>query len=364
VTDLEKRTMFEKSFKIAGRQIGVGEAPYIIAEMSANHNGDLNRALTLVEAAAETGADAVKLQTYTADTMTLDVDRDEFSIHGGLWDGRRLYDLYKEAHTPWDWHEVIFAKGRDLGIAVFSSPFDETAVDFLEGLDAPAYKIASFELVDIPLIERVARTGKPIIMSTGMGSDEEIDEAVEAARNAGNTELALLHCVSAYPAAAEDTNLAIMDRLAARYSVPVGLSDHTLGTTVSVAAVARGACVIEKHFTLRRADGGVDSAFSLEPQELALLVGDCATSYKAVGSLDRKLDLAQTDNLKFRRSLYVVKDIEQGETFSEENIRSVRPGNGMAPKYQKEVLGRKAARKLYIGEALRADMINGWKSKG
>lgn len=352
--------MPDTSFKINGTTVGTNEPPYMIAEMSGNHNGDLNRALALVEAAAAAGADAVKLQTYTADTMTLDINSAEFSIQGGLWDGRSLYELYEEAHTPWDWHPHLFAKGKELGITVFSSPFDETAVDFLERLDAPAYKIASFELIDLPLIELVARTGKPIIMSTGMGTEQEIDEAVQAARRAGNTDIALLHCVSAYPAAVENTNLAVMAAMADRYGVPIGLSDHSLGTSVAVAAVARGACIIEKHFTLNRADGGVDSAFSIEADELASLVKDCESAHKAIGQPMRVLDGGQKDNLKFRRSLYVVKDIAKGDIFSADNIRSVRPGNGLPPKYFKEIIGRKSVNNLAYGAPLSAEMIEDW----
>ena len=299
--------------QIAGRRIGAGHEPYVICELSGNHNGSLDRALAMVDAAADTGCDAIKIQTYTADTITLDCDRPEFQIHGGLWDGRSLHELYQEAHTPWDWHPQLFAHAKAIGIHIFSSPFDPTAVTFLEDLQAPAFKIASFELVDIPLIEQCARTGKPLIMSTGLASKTEIAEAVAAAKGAGNGGVILLHCTSAYPAPMEDMNLKTLQRLAAENDVVVGLSDHSMGVTASVAAVALGASFIEKHFTLARADGGVDSDFSLEPHELARLVSECRDAWSALGSESFDETPSEIVNRDQRRSLYVVHDVKAGE---------------------------------------------------
>lgn len=342
---------------IAGRRIGPDQPPYVIAEMSGNHNGDIDRALALLEAAKKSGADAVKLQTYTADTITIDHDGPEFRIKGGLWDGETLYQLYKKAHTPWDWHPRLFARARELGITVFSSPFDATAIDFLEKLDAPAYKIASFEIVDLPLIERAARTGKPLIISTGIADLGEIGEAVEAARAAGGREIALLHCTSGYPTPPGDSNLKTIPHLAEAFGVIAGLSDHTLGTAVSVAAVVLGAAIIEKHFTLRRADGGPDAAFSLEPEELAQLVADCRTAWSALGKVNYALEASEKGNKTFRRSLYAVQDVPVGAAFTADNVRSIRPGLGLPPKHLLDVLGRRASRAVARGTPLAWSMI-------
>ncbi len=345
------------TIKISGREIGPGHPPYVIAEMSGNHNGDLGRALSLIEAASRAGADAVKLQTYTADTITIDHDGPEFTIDGGLWAGRTLHELYDEAHTPWDWHPALFRRAAELGLTVFSSPFDDTAVDFLEELGVPAYKIASFELLDLPLVRRVAATRKPLIVSSGMASEEEVGEALEAARSAGANEIVLLHCVSGYPTPASEANLNMITMLARRFAVPVGLSDHTLGTVVATAAVALGACVIEKHFTLARADGGPDAAFSLEPDELAELAASCHMAWEALGRSDFQRSPSEIENRRFRRSLYVVEDVAAGEAFTTRNTRSIRPGLGMAPKYLPDILGKIAAQPLKRGTALQPQHI-------
>ena len=340
------------SIVIDGRVIGPNSPPYVVAEMSGNHNGDMARAIALLDAAKASGADAVKLQTYTADTITIDHDGPGFVIEGGLWGGRRLHDLYREAHTPWEWHAPLFAHARALGLSIFSSPFDAGAVELLESLGAPAYKIASFELVDLPLVRRVAATGKPLIMSTGMAHLGEIAEAVAAARQAGCRDLLLLHCVSGYPTAPAEANLRTMAHLAQAFGVQTGLSDHTMGVVVSLAAVALGATFIEKHFTLKRADGGPDAAFSLEPDELKTLVEGARTAWEALGRVSYDLAPSERGNLQFRRSLYVVADMAAGEVFSDANLRSIRPGYGMAPKHLPSILGRRASRAVARGTPL------------
>ncbi|MBW8308963.1 MAG: pseudaminic acid synthase [Candidatus Paracaedibacteraceae bacterium] len=327
--------------------------PYIIAELSGNHNGDIKRAFQVIEAAKNAGADAVKLQTYTADTMTIDCDKDDFLIKGSLWDGYKLYDLYQEAQTPWEWHPQLFDYAKKLGITIFSTPFDETAVDFLESLEAPIYKIASFELVHHPLIAYVARLKKPMIMSTGMASLEEISEAVEVAMKNGCTDLTLLHCVSEYPAPPKNCNLATMVDLKTKFpKCKIGLSDHTMGTTISIAAVALGATMIEKHVTLKRADGGVDSAFSLEPEELKQLCETTRDAALALGNVNYQRSDSERKNMSFRRSIYAVKDIAEGEEFTKENIRIIRPGYGAAPKNFSQILGKKSTEKIMRGNKI------------
>jgi N-acetylneuraminate synthase len=328
-------------FAIAGRRIGPDAPPYVIAEMSANHNGNLDNALRLIETAKASGADAVKLQTYRPDTITLNSTSEEFMVRGGLWDGRSLYDLYEEAHTPWDWHKPLFEHARKHGITIFSSPFDPTAVDLLEDLNAPAYKIASFEAVDIPLIRYVARTGKPMIISTGMADVNEIQEAIDAARSGGCSQLVILQCVSGYPAPAKDYNLRKIPDMVRRFGVHAGLSDHTLDNTTAIASVALGACVIEKHFTLSRAGGGPDDSFSLEPQELAALCHGARTAWEALGTVDYSIKDSERGNVKFRRSLYFVKALKAGELITSDAVRSVRPGFGAAPKHLDVVLGKR-----------------------
>lgn len=332
-----------KRINIAGRDIGDGCVPYIIAEMSANHNGDLNAALRIIEEAKRAGADAIKIQTYRPDTITLKSDLPDFQITDGLWAGRTLYDLYEWAHTPWEWHKPLFEHARKLGITLFSSPFDNTAVDLLEDLNAPAYKIASFEAVDLPLIKYVARTGKPMIISTGMADAEEIQEAIDAAREGGCKELAILHCVSGYPAPAEDYSLRTIPDMMERFGVVTGLSDHTLDNTTAIAAVALGAALIEKHFTLNRRGGGPDDSFSLEPTELVALRTGARTAWNALGAIDYSRKASEVPNVKFRRSLYFVRDMSVGAVVTADAVRSVRPGYGMAPKHIDAVIGKRAA---------------------
>ncbi len=334
---------------IDGRKIGPNYPPYIIAELSANHNGDINRAYQIMEEAKKAGADAIKLQTYTHDTITMDCDSEDFQIHGGLWDGQTLYELYKGAHMPWEWHELLFARAKELGITIFSSPFDFTAIDLLEGLNAPAYKIASFEVIDLPLIARVAQTGKPLIISTGMASESEIKEAVDCARDNGCDELVVLQCVSGYPAPAEQYNLRTIPDIATRFNVLSGLSDHTIDNATAIASVALGACLIEKHVTLDRSGGGADDSFSLEPKELKQLCTDSKTAWLSLGNVSYERSEAEKGNVKFRRSLYAVKDITAGELLTNDNVRSIRPGFGLAPKYLPEVLGKVAKQVIAKG---------------
>lgn len=351
-------------FAIADRLVGPGQPPFIVAELSGNHGGRLERALELVTAAKQAGADAVKLQTYTPDTLTIDCDGPGFVIQEGVWRGRRLYELYGEAQTPWEWHDALFARARALGMIAFSTPFDETAVDFLEDRNVPAYKIASFEMVDHPLIEKVAATGRPMILSTGMANREEIAEAVDTARAAGCRQLALLHCVSGYPTPIEEANLGAIAPLAETFAVPVGLSDHTPGTAVPIAAVALGASVIEKHFTLRRADGGPDAAFSLEPAELAAMAEGCRAAWRARGSVGYERKPSEQSSAIFRRSLYVVRDVAAGETLTRENVRAIRPGHGLAPKHLAAILGRRAARSAARGTPLDWTLVEGGPAIG
>ena len=351
--------MATPSIVIDDRPIGPNHPPYIVAEVSANHNGDIERAFKILAAAKEAGADAVKLQTYTADTMTIDHDGDDFQIREGLWRGYKLYDLYKWAETPFEWQERLFARGRDLGITVFSTPFDASAVDLLETCNSPAYKIASFEAVDLPLIEHTARTNKPLIISTGLADLGEIGDAVSTARNSGSGGIVLLHCVSAYPAPVEQTNLRTIPHLAQAFDVVAGLSDHTLGIAVSVAAVALGACLIEKHFTLSRADEGPDSEFSLEPNELADLVSSSRKAWAALGNVHYERERCEDRNVIFRRSLYAVKHIAKGERFTRDNVRSIRPGYGLKPKYFDDITGRIATSDVDRGTPLTWDLVGG-----
>ncbi|MDO6459536.1 pseudaminic acid synthase [Granulosicoccaceae sp. 1_MG-2023] len=344
-------------FELDRRPVGDGLPPYMIAELSANHNGRLDNALRAISAAKAAGADAVKLQTYTADSMTIRSDRPEFRIRGGLWDGYTLYELYEEAHTPYAWHKPLFEHAAREGITLFSSPFDESAVDLLEDLHAPAYKIASFEATDLPLVRYAASTGKPIIASTGMADEEEIAELVATVRDAGNDKLILLHCISSYPAPPEQANLRTIPDMRQRFAVPVGLSDHTLTHTTALAATALGACAIEKHFTPDRSDKGPDSAFSLEPHELAELCEQSRVAYAALGQAGYERREAEKGNLQFRRSLYFVKDLAAGETITAAHLRRIRPGLGMAPRHYDEVIGCQAARAIAAGTPVTPDCL-------
>ncbi len=344
---------------VSGKTIGHSHAPFVIAEMSGNHNQSLERALEIVEEVAKTGAHALKIQTYTPDTMTLDLDEREFHISDSesLWAGTSLYKLYGEAYTPWEWHKPIFDRARELGVIPFSTPFDDTAVDFLESLDVPFYKIASFENTDLPLIRRVAATGKPLIISTGMATVAELDETVRAAREAGCKDLILLKCTSTYPATAENTNILTIPHMRELFGCEVGLSDHTMGIGVSVSSVALGATVIEKHFTLNRADGGVDSTFSMEPAEMSQLVIETRRAWQALGQVSYGTTNAEKKSIQFRRSLYVVQDMKNGDVLTQDNVRAIRPGLGLATKYLDFVLGKTVKQDVKRGTALGWDLI-------
>ena len=351
--------MTPQTITIGHHTLGAQHPPFIVAEMSGNHNQSLERALEIVEAAARTGVHALKLQTYTADTMTLDLDTGDFFIDNSksLWRGRTRYDLYKEAHTPWAWHEPIMKRCKALGLVCFSTPFDATAVDFLEDLDVPAYKIASFEAIDLPLIRKVAQTGKPLVISTGMASVAEIGEAVQAARDAGANDLVLLKCTSTYPAKPESSNLRTIPHLRTLFGTQVGLSDHTLGIGVSVASVALGATFIEKHFTLSRADGGVDAAFSLEPAEMAALVAETEKAQSALGDVHYGPTEEEKASLRGRRSLYIAQDMKAGEALTPENLRAIRPGSGLEPKFYELLLGKRVNRDVSLGAPMSWDLI-------
>ena len=343
--------------EIDNRSISNNSTPYIIAELSANHNGSISRAFESILAAKESGVDAIKIQTYTADTMTIDCDREEFQVVGGLWNGYSLYDLYKEAQTPYEWHKPLFDYAKKIGVTIFSSPFDSTAVDLLEELNTPAYKIASPEIIDLPLIKYVAQTKKPMIISTGMANLDEISEAVGVARENGCQDLVLLHCISSYPAPFEQSNLRTIPDLTEKFNVLAGLSDHTMGTVVATTSVALGACVIEKHFTLSRDDKGPDSEFSLEPDELKQLCQDTKTAWQSLGKAGYERKSAEEENVKFRRSVYVIKDIKKGEKLTVENTKRIRPGFGLAPKYYEQILGRTAKFDIRRGAPLSFNLV-------
>ncbi|MCC5908760.1 MAG: pseudaminic acid synthase [Balneolaceae bacterium] len=348
-----------KDIRLEKRTIGSNERPFIIAEMSGNHNQSLDRALQIVEEAAKAGADAVKLQTYTPDTMTIDVDGGLFSIddEDSLWYGKNLYELYGLAHTPWDWHKPIFEKARELGMMPFSTPFDDTSVDFLEELGVSAYKMASFENTDWPLLKKVAQTGKPVIMSTGAATLADIDESVQVLRENGCEDLVLLKCTSTYPATPENTNLVTIPSMREIFNCHIGLSDHTLGIGAAVASVALGARVIEKHFTLSRADGGTDAAFSIEPDELKSLVEETERAWQALGRVQYGIQKAEENSLRYKRSVYVVEDVQEGELFTKKNLRVIRPGDGLAPKYYEKVLGRRASRSIKRATPMSWDLL-------
>lgn len=345
------------SATLCGARIDPGRKILLVAEVSANHNQNIERAEAIIRAAAEAGADAVKLQTYTADTLTIPCDNEYFRIKGTLWEGRTLHDLYQEAYTPWEWHPRLMALANSLGMACFSTPFDVTAVDFLESLNVPCHKVASFEVVDIPLLKKIATTGKPVIMSTGMATLAEIDEAVRTLRENGTKDLVLLKCTSSYPAPPEEINLRTIPHLAQAFDCPVGLSDHTMGSAVPVAAVALGACAIEKHFTLSRADGGPDGAFSMEPDEFKRMVHGIRTAEKALGQVNYTLTEKEKSSIVFRRSLFVAENMRAGDVFTERNVRCIRPGHGLHPRYLENILGRPAKRNIAKGTPLAWDHI-------
>ena len=345
--------------KIGKYSISLKSKPFIVAEMSGNHNQSLDRALKIVEAAAKSGAHALKLQTYTADTITIDAKNSDFFINDqeSLWKGRSLYDLYEAAYTPWEWHEKIIKRSNELGMLCFSSPFDETAVDFLEKLNVPAYKISSFENVHLPLIKKVAKTGKPVIISTGLASKTEIEEAVQSLKIGGCKEFALLKCTSAYPASPINSNILTIPELRKNFNCEVGLSDHTLGIGAALAAISHGATIIEKHFTLDRNDGGVDSSFSIEPKEMKVLVKESVNTWQSLGEVSYGPTEPEKGGIKLRRSIYVVEDVDLGEKLTEKNLRIIRPGKGLAPKYYEELLGREVNQKIKKGTALTWGMI-------
>lgn len=343
---------------IAGRKIGPAHKPYVIAEMSANHNGNIETAFKIIEEAKKAGADAIKMQTYTPDTLTLKCDLPDFQITDGLWAGRTLYDLYEWAHTPWDWHKPLFDRAHQVGITIFSSPFDNTAIDLLEDLNAPAYKIASFEAVDLPLIKYAASTGKPLIISTGMADAEEIQEAIDAAREGGCRQLAVLHCVSGYPAPAEDYNLRTISDMIERFGLVTGLSDHTLDNTTAITSVAMGSSIIEKHFTLDRSGGGPDDSFSIQPSELSFLCKGVMTAWSALGRVNYGRKSSEQSNVKFRRSLYFVKALKAGDAITKDMIRSTRPGYGIPPKYFEVIHGMRVNRNVNFGDPVSFELFD------
>lgn len=349
--------------EINGRKIGEAYPPYIIAEMSANHNGEINNAFRIIDMAKECGADAVKLQTYRPDTITMNIRKPEFMIKGGLWDGQSLYELYEKAFMPWDWHKPLFDYAKKIGITIFSSPFDSTAVDLLEDLNTPAYKIASFEAIDIPLIKYVAKTKKPMIISTGMANFDEIQEAVDAALESGCTELAVLHCVSGYPAPAEDYNLKTMVNMQQRFGLVTGLSDHTIENTTAIVSVGLGASIIEKHVTLDRNAGGPDDSFSLESGELKSLCDKTKIAWSSVGRVDYGKKSSEIGNIQFRRSLYVAESLSSGDVITENNVKSIRPGYGLAPKYMAEIVGKRINKNMAAGDSLQSEDIEGFLIK-